>query len=160
MLPAAESRLPGTLGGGTLLRYEFVGIQYLRATPGDFMMRRMGVFFAGLIELRIPTKAAWCVPALSFAIMLRGIPLIGTGYGESPRFFLESILPATCAVAAIVSLHVSGAQTSFAAAALFGCFPIAVCLVMALLNDRYIELPMHNGVSRWYRSRRVAFNPT
>ncbi len=147
--------------------------------------------------LRMPRQVAWCLLAACFALMLYGVPFISTGLGELPRFFAESILPATGAVAAVVSLDVSNAvprwpgmaylgdasysiylthpfafgisrilwthfvvaSDSIAAVALFGCFAMGICLVIALLIYRSVELPMHNGLSQWYRSRRV-LNPT
>jgi len=143
--------------------------------------------------LRIPTRAAWCLLAVCFAIMLYGIPFADVALGELPRFFVESILPATGTVAAMVSLDASSsvprlprlahlgdasysiylshpfafgisrllwhrfvdASASIAAAAIFATFAMAVCLAIALLTYRFVELPMHNSLSRWYRARRV-----
>jgi exopolysaccharide production protein ExoZ len=183
------------------------GFGALKMTPSlDFLANpRLLEFWGGMAlahmyqerVLRMPAKAAWCLLVTCFALMLYGVPLVGAGLAELPRFFAESILPATGAVAAIVSLDISSsiprwprmaqlgdasysiylshpfafgvsrllwtrfvdASASIAAAAVFGCLAMAICLVIALLTYRFVELPMHSGLSRWYRSRRVAFSP-
>ena len=119
---------------------------------------RLLEFWSGMVlaeiyltgALRLAPVASWSVILVCFVILLLGIPIVGPSLGDTNRFFLETVLPATATVAAVVALDSSGRMPHLPTLAYLGDASYSL----------YLSHPFSFGVARVVWSRLVGGSPS